>query len=237
MIIQRVTLTGADDSVDPKALIDLSAEFPFVEWGILVSESSEGSNRFPTRKWIDSLVDLCGGRINLSSHICGRWVRHILVGNCEWPKMPSCVMVSERIQLNTHAQHHHSRAEAFGELKKLQGRQFIFQWDGVNDHNAIAAKNHGVDAVALFDKSGGAGVLPETWPRPRADVKCGFAGGLGPDNIAAQIERISKVCPHDYATWIDMERKIRSDDDKKFDLTRCRAVLEVVKEIGLVVAG
>ena len=32
-ILDRVTITGADDSVRPTDLLELSREFPFVEWG------------------------------------------------------------------------------------------------------------------------------------------------------------------------------------------------------------
>jgi hypothetical protein len=39
MILDRVTITGADDDVDIGDLVDLSARYPFVEWGILSSSS------------------------------------------------------------------------------------------------------------------------------------------------------------------------------------------------------
>ena len=48
MKLQYVTMTGADESVDPKALIELSKEFPFVEWGILIG--SQSGMRFPSVK-------------------------------------------------------------------------------------------------------------------------------------------------------------------------------------------
>lgn len=53
-MLERVTITGADDSTDISQLVELSQEFPFVEWGILVSRRSEGGPRFPSREWIDA---------------------------------------------------------------------------------------------------------------------------------------------------------------------------------------
>ena len=50
-MLTRVTITGADDAVDPGALVALSAEFPFVEWGILFSKSREGEARYPSAEW------------------------------------------------------------------------------------------------------------------------------------------------------------------------------------------
>ena len=42
MPLNRVTITGADDNTPVEALNDLAAEFPFVEFGILVSRAREG---------------------------------------------------------------------------------------------------------------------------------------------------------------------------------------------------
>ena len=53
-MLNKVTITGADDETPIVALIELSAKFPFVEWGILVSLKSEGGPRFPSRVWMDA---------------------------------------------------------------------------------------------------------------------------------------------------------------------------------------
>jgi hypothetical protein len=46
-MLERVTITGADDSTSIDEMLALSRRFPFVEWGILVSKRHEGSYRFP----------------------------------------------------------------------------------------------------------------------------------------------------------------------------------------------
>jgi len=70
MRLTRVTLAGADESVDPKELSALSAEFPFCEWGILLSEKRAGSPRYPGLDWLNELRTLyyCVVRLNLSCH-------------------------------------------------------------------------------------------------------------------------------------------------------------------------
>ena len=70
MKLDRVTITGADDSVDPLQLRALSLEFPFVEWGILVSHSntictSYPKPRFPSPKWIADLQ----GLVSVTGHV------------------------------------------------------------------------------------------------------------------------------------------------------------------------
>jgi hypothetical protein len=46
--LKQVTITGADDSINYHKLFDISHQFPFVEWEILLSKNSEGYPRFPT---------------------------------------------------------------------------------------------------------------------------------------------------------------------------------------------
>lgn len=226
-LIKKVTITGADDTTDIGALEDLSREFPFVEWGILVSSRQEGSPRFPSRRWIAGFADAVRDReINVSMHVCGRWVRQLLLGALDWNELPDVVSVCQRVQINTHAEVHQSKTSMMDNLRRLQGKQFIFQWDGVNDHLAMAALGWGIDAAALFDTSGGAGVLPTSWPAAVAGIPCGYAGGLGPDNVVAQVAAIETVCNVPY--WIDMERRVRVADDSSLDMTAVRSVLEQI---------
>jgi hypothetical protein len=91
-MLRYVTITGADDRVDPSALADLSAEFPFVEWGILASKGREGTPRYPTREWMQRLDEAAARfetrsdvvfarRMNLSLHLCGEYAREALSGS------------------------------------------------------------------------------------------------------------------------------------------------------------
>lgn len=229
--LNRVTLTGADDSIYLAALVDLSDEFPFVEWGILVSQSQMGRPRFPSLGWISQLNDVLTAHPSMivSLHVCGRWVREICKGN--WSPFVSSVGpivdVARRVQLNFHAYAHllspGFTAEAI-RAAEVPGWQIIFQCDAVNDHLASNAYDDGLDAVPLYDRSGGAGIVPGEWPVAMTGIYSGYAGGLGPDNLCNQIPKIEAAArgPH----WIDMETKIRSPDDRQFDLAACRIVLE-----------
>ncbi|MHB1675039.1 MAG: hypothetical protein ACYCSP_12405 [Acidobacteriaceae bacterium] len=50
MKLETVTITGADDSTDIVELAELSEEFPFVEWGILISARARKADfAFPQR--------------------------------------------------------------------------------------------------------------------------------------------------------------------------------------------
>lgn len=232
-MITKVTVTGADDSIEPKALAELFAKYPFVEWGILVSKNNVGKARFPSVFWIQELMktENVGP---LSCHLCGTWVRELAKGNIEaivamktevWDKFA-------RVQLNFHAIPHLFSVALGDVVKNYPNKEFIFQFDQVNNDGIIKAlvANGQPNVAVLFDKSGGAGVLPDEWPdhMPDGTIRCGYAGGLSPDNVVAEIQKIeAKAGPNNI--WIDVETHVRSNDDALFDLEKVERFLEACK--------
>lgn len=254
-MIDRVTITGADNSISSTQLAGLSREFPFVEWGILVSKSSTGKwPRYPTEPWIGYLLAIADKYpMNLSLHLCGRWVRDLLLGTNSIPDFLLAPAITgrasfDRVQLNFHAERSECRPQAFAERLKSIGKPFIFQLDGANGNKHLDSANewevphcHG-----LFDVSGGAGILPSEWPKPiyldaglddeggciEQHAYHGYAGGLGPENLAEQIPLILAAAAGTEHTqeghiWIDMETRVRSDNDQHFDLAKVRRCLEI----------
>jgi hypothetical protein len=224
-MLKRVTITGADNSVDPRSLADLSKEFPFVEWGILFSRKQKGP-RWPSRQWFEELavVDQHSNQLRLSLHLCGAVVRETLKGDfsgmlLEVPK----VEMFQRVQLNTHGQVHEFNSSFISTASDMEP-EFIFQFDEVN--NELFQQASGKGFSALFDLSHGAGVLPENWPYPLPGFKCGYAGGLGPDNLDQQLQKIESLVG-ETPIWVDMETKVRTNDDQHFDVAKVRKCLEI----------
>lgn len=234
MILDRVTLTGADDSVQARDLAAIQLQYPFAEWGILFSGSRSGVARYPSDEWLEELAAvhktrMHGAELKLSAHLCGRWVRDLVLNGAFswWASRGPLVGIFGRIQLNFHA-HHHPAGETFLDaIRGVHGKEFIFQMDEVNDRLWRSVHEQDIPAVPLFDTSGGAGILPDRWPHPYQGVYCGYAGGLGPDNLEGQLRSIAHMVRGDARVWIDMETKVRSDDDSVFDLDKCRQVLEI----------
>jgi hypothetical protein len=231
MKLTKVTMTGADDSVTPSHLLEISRQYPFVEWGILVSRNSQGNNRFPSLEWMDrlSLINF-GGKMNLSCHLCGQYVKEILMGGIRFTdEIGNIFHDVNRIQVNTHGQpHNYSVIEMATAMRRLYQKEIIFQYDQVNTEILTHALRNGVNCSTLFDMSHGAGVLPKEWPFPIADVKCGYAGGLSPKNIEYHLGLIKEKVG-DNEIWIDMETHIRSNHDQQFDLDKVVEVLEKCK--------
>jgi hypothetical protein len=236
MKINKVTMTGADDSTDPKKLVLLSKKYPFVEWGILLSRRSVGNNRFPSLNWMNNFAELVRAEsldVMLSGHLCGTYVNEVLTGSGRCTEeVGKLWQLFKRLQINTHGAKHQFDRDAFDLMKGFQ-KQIIFQYDSANTVMMNLALNAGVNGSALYDMSHGAGVLPKAWLEPINGVYCGYAGGLSPDNIKEQLELIeSKV--GDNTIWIDMETHVRSSDDSVFDLEKVVSVLEICEKSGLI---
>lgn len=233
MKLDRVTITGPDNSIKPSDLIEISQEFPFVEWGILVSASNVGCNRFPSVEWIYDFMNVAEeNNWKTSLHLCGKWVRSLLVGDI-YPIVFRLADKFARVQLNFHAERNICLPEESAEaLHRIGNKQFIFQIDGAggNEHmDSIKSADPSLNIVGLFDISGGAGILPDEWPTPKPGYDYhGYAGGLGPDCLEHQIPLIAEAAK-DSRIWIDMETKVRSNHDRQFDLEKVKKCLEIAK--------
>ena len=232
-MLTRVTITGADDLVDPKILRELSDEFPFVEWGILRSVSREGEPRYPSADWREKLEAVAmrtdkPGELDtrldmrLSAHFCGQLVRDTLAGDEKWFK--SLPAEYDRVQLNGF---HFTR-----EVEELIGR-FDVEWiiqaktaEMLHEvENIRIEMSSNPNITALWDVSGGQGIEPAVWPSSPGILSLGYAGGITPENVAQVIQNIMTVTEKPF--WIDLESGVRTDD--KFDLVKVRSLLERAK--------
>lgn len=223
--VRKVTMTGVDQWTDLKRLKDISDEFRFVEWGVLLSQSRMGSdNRYPTIDVIDKLLNL---GVTVSGHVCGRWSREFMVDG-----------YSEFVTAFDQWLHLFSRLQFNGNINTINETKFRAAVDEVL-LRSITTGGRGItfilqvaeqlpswwDRIAnvdyLFDMSGGRGVLPNQWPSSQAG-NFGYAGGLSPDNIIEQLsiihDKVSSVI------WVDAESGIRTSD--VFDLDKVVSFLK-----------
>jgi phosphoribosylanthranilate isomerase len=234
-LLDKVTITGADNNSYPNSLVNISKIYPFTEWGILMSRNNEGGTRFPNQLWIKDLINIkrrSNYRVPLSAHICGYWVRDICIGGTDLYNDRNLMLKHfDRMQLNFHAITHTINIKPFIDILKrfheLGIKQFIFQLDGVNDKLLEQISNHEINAVPLYDTSGGAGLLPDKWVSLYKGY-CGYAGGLSPDNINEQLCSISKIALP--PIWIDIESKVRSIDGVRLDMLKVSQFLNITKE-------
>jgi len=241
-----VTVTGADDTINPEEmgkLVDIWRRFPFVEFGLLMSANNTrtGCPRFPSIQWLSKLARYLTINhlhdLRFSAHLCGKWVQQLLMGKAleGFGAVDDTNILDyvDRYQLNTHGVLHTLHKMEF--LKALDRlplsrAQIIFQLDGMNNELPIACRAD-LDVAILHDVSSGAGLLPAGWNLPVPGLFNGYAGGLSPENVVEQLHKICDLLPEHKQIWIDAETHLRSTVDGRdiFDLDKVAAFLEAVQ--------
>jgi hypothetical protein len=228
MTVQSVTITGADDNVDPEQLVRLTEQFPIVEWGILFSATRAGTPRYPSREWVEALLKVRRGHqgLRLSAHLCGSLTRNFLGGLGSLPTDWAPAVHTGRfgrLQLNGWGTCHVA-ADAYRALRVLGWVQIILQSgsEEVLGRDCADAEWIGRNAQVLFDASGGTGKAPTSWPSTVGFERLGFAGGINPSNVRGVIDALGTRAPY----WIDMESGVRDAADR-LDLN---AVFDVLQQ-------
>lgn len=243
--LRFVTLTGVDEKTDLSELVRLSAEFPFVEWGVLYDESLAGRDpRYPSLDWISQFAAVAEqNSLYVALHLCGSAVARLrdFVAADELPSRtpatePTFALLDlaqrfGRVQLNTVAKMSHVPAlrALIQRISRSENRtRVILQWtDGSAAVCGWLQSEHAFEV--LVDSSGGRGVERTDWPSlGQTHPRAGYAGGLGPDNLAEQLPRIAKAA-YRRSYWVDMETKLRNEQGY-FDLSRCKQALQTAAD-------
>lgn len=200
-----ITFTGADDHTDIDRMVELSSRYP-IEWGILFSPKRQGQGRYPSGEFVRRLTNR--GSLRLSAHLCGQHSRWVISRGSS----PIWLGGFERAQINSAEPNiDYGRIARWGEQFDVQP---ILQCRGA------FPLTKGVSW--LFDQSGGRGIEATWWPSQHGAAMCGYAGGIGPDNV---LDVLAQLNASDF--WIDMESSVR-DKNNRFSLDRCEAVCQAV---------
>ena len=222
MKLKYVAITGADDDVAVADLNALSEKFSFAEWAILLMPERMGQKRFPSADWIKNFVRKYEGEYK-SMHLCGSAFLGFIKND---PAVLNLMKGFNRIQLNLEFGNVEGQYKIDDLLRQIKAHpefEFVIQYTDKRQDllpRLLDIPNHAI----LFDGSAGSGVLPGSWPAPLSGHFCGYAGGLNPDNIRQNLEKIAKVA-HGRETWVDMETGVRTDD--RFDLKKVRRVFDL----------
>ncbi len=236
-MLTHISITGADDNTSITQLVELNKKFPYAEWGILYFPEKEGAKRNPTQTWRKEFLAQIP-KDKTAIHLCGEDVfNQILASDFDSSELKIELSKFGRIQLNINAR----------KLKNLftdEQIATIYEKLLANDLHIIAQYNHiSENAIKKFitnnkvdynyfdillDSSLGKGVSPETWSVPEGlgnEVTLGFAGGLNPENIYGNYQKINPITKNKY--WLDLESGARTDNE--FDLVKAESILSQFK--------
>lgn len=232
MHIKYCSITGADDAVDAQNLLALSREFPFAEWAILLLPARAGTARFPSLGWIRNFAAQAKD-LHTAMHLCDGALLGFIRGDAD---IAGAMAGFKRIQLNLKFGEVEGKYDPDELVRRVRDNaqfQFIIQY-GREKKGLLPLFRDVPNHAVLFDESAGRGISPDSWDAPLPGHFCGYAGGLRPDNVVANLDMIAKVAAG-HETWIDMETGVRTDD--KFDLGKVRKVLELSKSYVLKAAA
>lgn len=222
-----ITLTGLDN----KSLHAIWGDgsdgriWPNLEYGVLWSNSQAGiEKRYADLDRIEAAATLISKSVRprnkVALHVCGSAVKQLFDGQA---RITHAASAFDRIQLNMNFSKLGVTPDAVRLFAEKWGRPIVFQ---VYQGNAELFQHlQGLPNVqALIDGSGGRGISPKSWRAPLEGFATGYAGGMGPDNLATELERIAEVAKEPY--WVDMEGKLRDEEDW-FSLDRAYRCLEI----------
>lgn len=187
-----ITLTGIDEKTDLKKVKEMATGT--TEFAVLLTADPEGRNRYPSVKFVVEALNFMEGL--LAVHVCGKVARRMCLNGA----FREALRKAHRIQVNGEV-----TSDELKEFLSLYDRQHIITQHTEANRRLLMEWGDGRHQL-LVDDSGGRGVTPKDWIAPNTSKKIGFAGGLGPDNLAEEILRMPGCA------WVDMESRLRIND-------------------------
>ena len=240
MILNFVTCSGTNEFTDIKELVALMREFPLGEIAVQVSEkqSPAGGARIEWVKELAAYLKDNNISINAALHINRTWVENMCRGIVV-PELQDLIELRDiydlplfkRLQLNFKLGRddvHEDCDDTLLMLQKRIQRRFILSCNQSNERLIKMLYIKGLRFDNLFDASFGAGIAPESRRNPLFnDVLQGYAGGITPDNVCAELDKVEKAVltsPAIGNVYIDAQKGLE-DENSHLSLEKCRQYL------------
>jgi hypothetical protein len=223
-----VTFAGVDETAEPARLIDVRSLYFTVEWGVRLAVEHQGQEAgFPPVDWIGKLAP----DLNLSAQLSGKIAKDFLQGDdarlmdqygAFWP-------LFRRIQINCSTGQDCVDLTRLAQLlEKNSEKQIIFRDRSGNLDVAETLVTRGISCSVLFDQLEAQEPAQKKWPKGiKKFAGCGYAGGLGPDNIYKQLSPILNAAQSAKRWWVEMDSDLRVMENGRdvFSLASCKRVI------------
>lgn len=229
MKLTRVTFTGIDLWTDLQCLASISQQYPYAEFGLLMSKDwQENGPRFPNPDIVWKLANIWSSQpFHLSLHLCGEFAIAAAKGDYSFLYTmiaPNLFSIFERVQLNLDSK------PLFDILHRIpkSDKEVIVQMRTAVLCKQFLDGGNPEGMSYLIDYSGGRGIESPLEVVNVPGVHVGYAGGIGPGNVGQKLRGLLTY-PSDGEFWIDMETRVRTDE--KFDLDKVEQVLKICDHI------
>ncbi len=218
-------------------IIDLGKKYPMAEFAIQ-AHPSKFSAHMPRYVWFEELMSKSRvNDINLAMHVNSEWRTEICRGNIPYEikhmwdmRRDNGKPVIGRVQININGGKDSFKFYAnkvADIIRAYPDIEFIFQYTPRQRTRLKKLDWAGAAFSMLFDASGGRGISPRAWRAPvMPNHKMGYSGGLSPENVYENLDKINLILPANYNTWIDAEGKLKAPETKQFDVARAEKYIQ-----------
>lgn len=237
MNLEYITCSDMREYNSIDDIIDLGKTYPMSEFAIQ-AHPSKFSAYMPRYVWFDTLMHAARvNDINLAMHVNSEWRTEICHGNIPYEikrmwnmRRDNGKPVIGRVQININGGKDSFRfyaAKVANIIRAYPDIEFIFQYTPKQRRRVNKLDTTDTEFSLLFDASGGQGKLPKKWRAPvMPNHKMGYSGGLSPENVYENLDKINLVVPANTNIWIDAEGKLRNPDTKQFDVARAEKYIQ-----------
>ena len=223
-----VTFSGVDETADLERLKEIRSHYFTVEWGLgLAVERQNPEAGFPGVDWICQLAP----ELNLSAQLTGKSSRAFLMGDDTelMAKYGKVWPLFRRIQINSTDGIDQVDLPRLSQLiAKNPDKQIILRIRDRDLEVADALVAQGISCSTLFDESEVEESAQKKWPKGlKRFAACGYAGGLGPDNIYKQLTPILNAAQSAERWWVEIDSCLRTQDQNRdvFSLVSCKRTI------------
>ena len=215
-MLEVVTFTGVDETTSLRKLKTIHTQYPKAEFAVLIGDQTgrrDAQMRFPNLNHIVTFRDQSRERgLDTAVHLCGRWAR-AAVGKDDEIEATTVITLCEgfaRVQLNVPGGYFTNEAQGKIGLDRFADQAGCAHVIVQRRSSEEPAPSSHPKVEYLWDRSAGTGQENfESWPAPRSsERRCGYAGGIGPSNIAQALRFVERHSEH--PIWLDMESSLRS---------------------------
>jgi len=237
MKLEKITCSDMREYNEIDDIITIGKKYPISEFAIQ-AHPSKFSGWMPRYVWFETLAHAVRNTdINIAMHVNSEWRTEICRGNVPYEIRRLWDMrryngkpIIGRVQVNINGGKDSFRFyinKVASIIRAYPDIEFIFQWTPKQQTRLNKLDGANVPFSMLFDASGGRGKLPKQWHTPiTSNHKMGYSGGLSPENITENLNKINTLLPREYTTWIDAEGKLKNPDTKQFDITRAEKYIQ-----------
>ena len=238
MKLSFISCSGANEHTNIRELADAFGNlfYPEIVMGIQVS-GKKASYETPRYLWLERLykyLEKTDTYLNISLHVNEDWAERFLEGDVaeelnhflrtnHSQGIPFIKTVQLNFKLSDKIEKDIDADVLIETMRRYPRQDFILSCNRYNNNFINRIYNESsYKFLCLYDESFGEGIIPAQREAPLFEDRLqGYAGGLSPDNIIEELQKIEKLVDNDTEIFVDAEGKLK-DTDGKFSITKAK---------------